>query len=287
MPTPTPTPDPTWEDLSGKWCAAEGDDCFVIDKAVKTITAAHGKQRIKRDADSAASARPPRGCFSGATLAVNGPDAAGLYACLEDVKAPKVTGSGIELSDAERSKARIWMGQDSVWNIVYYREAAKSAQSAKSKDAGGSECTDLSGRQAVRKWISDAPAQENGREDGVRGWGVGGDYDEYVDYTTYDQCADLSWVTLPTAGATAVSPELIMLFHKGTFVGPATQQTVSFPTDVKRIGDGKLSVTYVWAKEGQPLTHLTESSTSTFTWDESTSKVERTGELPPGYTGND
>ena len=54
-------------------------------------------------------------------------------------------------------------------------------------------CSDLTGMEAVAQWIDEVPPNPLGKEDGVNGWGVGGEYDRYVDYETYDACAGLSW----------------------------------------------------------------------------------------------
>lgn len=57
-------------------------------------------------------------------------------------------------------------------------------------------------------------------------------WDSKPQATNYNPCADLSAVVLTVQGATASSPDLALLFHRGTYVGTATPTAYPF-TDLE------------------------------------------------------
>lgn len=148
-------------------------------------------------------------------------------------------------------------------------------------------CADLTGAEAVLKWIGEVPPNPLGITEGVNGWGVGGDYDPYVDYETYDPCAALSWVAILTAGGSGSSDWVVMLFHEGEYVGTATEQPIPYGLKGSRISDGVIQLDYLFPKDGESTGSASGWAVSTFTWDEASASVLREGELPPSYTGTD
>lgn len=150
-------------------------------------------------------------------------------------------------------------------------------------------CSDLTGPEAVLKWIGQVPPNplEHVRGDGINGWGVGGDYDGYVDYTTYDPCAALSWVAFMTAGGSGSSDWVVMLFHGGEYVGTATEEPVDYGVKGSRLLDSVIQLNYRFPKDGESTATASGSAVSIFTWDAESDSVIREGELPPFYTGTD
>lgn len=102
---------------------------------------------------------------------------------------------------------------------------------------------------------------------------------DLADPSTYDPCADLSWILVPY-GTGESAQHAIMLFNDGRYVGTASWQTFAGAPDVERTADGQLDVTYRY-HTGVPEV---DSSTfhSTFTWDEASQSVLHEGEFPFG-----
>lgn len=148
-------------------------------------------------------------------------------------------------------------------------------------------CADLTGSEAVLKWIGEVPPHPLGLTEGINGWGVGGDYDPYVDYETYDPCAALSWVAILTAGGSGSSDWVVMIFHEGDYVGTATEQPIPYGLKGSRISDSVIQLDYLFPKDGESTAAASGWAVSTFTWDEESASVLREGELPPSYTGTD
>ncbi|CAM3106327.1 hypothetical protein BST27_17435 [Mycobacterium intermedium] len=57
---------------------------------------------------------------------------------------------------------------------------------------------------------------------------TGKPWDSKPQSSNYNPCADLSAVVLTVQGATASSPDLALLFHRGTYVGTATPSAYPF-----------------------------------------------------------
>jgi hypothetical protein len=56
--------------------------------------------------------------------------------------------------------------------------------------------------------------------------------------SNYDPCADLSTILLTVEKATASSPVQALLFHRGTYIGPATWKAYAFTTLDKAQSNG-------------------------------------------------
>lgn len=102
-----------------------------------------------------------------------------------------------------------------------------------------------------------------------------------ADTSLYDPCADLSAIAVTVEYATGSSPWMIMLFHRGEYLGTATQQPVGMGQLMQRRADDLLAVTYLYPKPGESNAERSGKATSTFTWDESTQEVVMAGDLPP------
>lgn len=62
---------------------------------------------------------------------------------------------------------------------------------------------------------------------------------------TFDPCVTLSAVIITVEGATGSSPNQVLLFHKGEFVGPATRENLGFTSlDPGHTTDDTVGVTY-------------------------------------------
>lgn len=97
----------------------------------------------------------------------------------------------------------------------------------------------------------------------------------------YDPCTALSWVVVSVAGGTASSPSQVALFHRGDFLGGATDKAYGFTPTVTRLADDRIEVTYRWPQANESNAEASGRSVSQFTWDEQTHAVQRTGDLPP------
>jgi hypothetical protein len=100
---------------------------------------------------------------------------------------------------------------------------------------------------------------------------------------TYDPCAALSWIVVPIQGATGSSPHQVALYHRGEFIGVATEISYGFWPDVERLSDEEIEITYRWPQAGEGNAEASGRSPVRFAWDEATGSVVMTGELPPGY----
>ena len=134
------------------------------------------------------------------------------------------------------------------------------------------ECSGLTGEEALAAWGPDVPIYNDWP------WWLEG-----ADTSTYDECADLSWITLEIEGATASSPVQIMLFHRGEYIGTTASEPIGFYPDVVRVDDATIEVTYTWPKEGEANAEASGSSVSVFTWSETEQRVIHSGEWPPGH----
>lgn len=103
---------------------------------------------------------------------------------------------------------------------------------------------------------------------------------EYASTDTYDQCAALSWIVLPIEMGTVSSPNQILLFHHGEYVGTATEQAYGFWPDVVRVDDATINVTFRWPLDGESNAEASGTSVATFAWDDASGAVVMSGELP-------
>lgn len=136
---------------------------------------------------------------------------------------------------------------------------------------GSDDCSGLTAREAVDRWASEVPLPEEGHP-----YAPGA-----ATLETYEPCAALSWMVLPVAHATASSPNQIMLFHHGGYIGTATSKVYGFTPDVIRVDDDSVQVTWHWPQDGDPNAGPTGRSTAQFVWDDGAGKVVMTGEVPP------
>jgi hypothetical protein len=97
----------------------------------------------------------------------------------------------------------------------------------------------------------------------------------------YDACAALSWAVVSVEGGTPSSPNAILLFHDGTFLGTATKVQYPFDPTVTRTAADAIHVTYRYAKPSDANANPSGTTNATFTWDTASSKVEMTGSVPP------
>ncbi|WNY35152.1 LppP/LprE family lipoprotein [Curtobacterium flaccumfaciens] len=102
-----------------------------------------------------------------------------------------------------------------------------------------------------------------------------------ADYSGYDACAPLSWSVVEPEFATAGSPCTILLFHEGRYLGTATAEQYAFEPTIERRSESAVTVTYKFAKAGEPNAAPSGRTTATFTWNDETGRVDMTGDTPP------
>ncbi|MFB2555658.1 LppP/LprE family lipoprotein [Herbiconiux liangxiaofengii] len=136
-------------------------------------------------------------------------------------------------------------------------------------------CGPADGRQAAAAAIAALPAPE-GLSDAV--WDAEG-----ADYSGYDPCAALSWTVVTLQYATVSSPNAVLLFHSGTYLGTATSTPYGFTPAVERLSDDSISVTYRFTQGTESNAEASGRATATFSWNAATGSVDMTGDVPPGY----
>ena len=102
-----------------------------------------------------------------------------------------------------------------------------------------------------------------------------------ADYSGYDACAPLSWSVVEPEFATAGPPYAILLFHEGRYLGTATAEQYAFEPTIERRSESAVTVTYKFAKAGEPNAAPSGRTTATFTWNDETGRVDMTGDTPP------
>lgn len=150
--------------------------------------------------------------------------------------------------------------------------------SSASPTASEASCTDLTGQQALEKWIGKVPQAFPGSN---FAWTT-----KYADTQHYDPCADLSWVATTVDGATVSSPYAVLLFHHGEYVGPATEKPQGFGPRISRVDGRTLRITYTYTVGSEANAAASGRATSTFTWNDAAHRVDRTGDLPPTDDGS-
>ena len=132
-------------------------------------------------------------------------------------------------------------------------------------------CGELDAAQAAERWIDEVPPVPTLAD---REWTV-------ADRGGYDPCAELSWIAVTLAGGTVSTPYHIMLFHRGEYLGTATETAYGFSPGIERIGDGAIRVSYRWPRDGEANAAASGRSIATFTWNAQSGEVDFSGELPP------
>lgn len=97
----------------------------------------------------------------------------------------------------------------------------------------------------------------------------------------YDPCADLSWAIVTIPGATGASPNQIMLFHRGEYLGTATLDAYAFVPTVTRTSDSSIAVIYHYLLPGESTATRSGKAYATFTWSDAEGRVIMEGEVPP------
>ena len=98
-----------------------------------------------------------------------------------------------------------------------------------------------------------------------------------------DECNTLAWVQATVAGATGSSPNHVLFFVDGQFVGTATAEPYAF-TYVESETDDTVTVRYRWLNEGDPTANPTGGPAHIrYQWDGT--QVVMLDPLPPEVTG--
>ncbi|MGO2750276.1 MAG: LppP/LprE family lipoprotein [Pseudoclavibacter sp.] len=101
------------------------------------------------------------------------------------------------------------------------------------------------------------------------------------DRETWNSCAPLSYAVATLEGGTASTPNHILLFHGGEFVGTATTDAYGFFPEVQQLSDTLITVTYRYPLPGEPNAAPSGEAVATYAWDAATQSVVMDGELPP------
>lgn len=134
------------------------------------------------------------------------------------------------------------------------------------------KCVLMSGPEALASAIHQVPAPgKNYRWD-----------PDKADFTGYNPCRPFSWIVLRVAGATGSSPQQIMFFYRGEFVGRATKQAFGFSPTINRIATNKIKVTFTWAQNNEPNAKASGKAESVYTLMPANKMVRHSGQLPPG-----
>ncbi|WP_113722803.1 LppP/LprE family lipoprotein [Arcanobacterium haemolyticum] len=140
---------------------------------------------------------------------------------------------------------------------------------------GCSDCASTTGEEALKNASTQiAPAWEGLKDGAVENWDL-----KAADTSTYDSCAQLSWIVIPTGKPGEDSPYNIALFHNGVFSGTAEARPYLGEPKISRVSDTEIQIERTWyldEKRSQP-----KPAVATYKWDDSTSRTVRTGSLPP------
>ncbi|RLY94518.1 LppP/LprE family lipoprotein [Kocuria tytonicola] len=155
--------------------------------------------------------------------------------------------------------------------------ATASAPAPESRPQAASDgCPNDSPDYALRTAAPLLPPPFGPDEPNNPGWAI-----DSADTSTYDGCADLSWISVVAAGGTVSSPETIMLFSNGFYLGTASATHFGFEPKVERVDDATLKVTYRYPLEGDANAAPRGRAVSTFHYDAATGRVVHSGEFPP------
>lgn len=139
--------------------------------------------------------------------------------------------------------------------------------------AAEASCASVTAQQALESALPQVPQFDDGER---WAWDA-----STADTGGFSDCAQLSWITVGIQGATGSSPYQILLFHRGEFIGPATERAYGFAPRVQRIDDAAIQVTYRWAGPGETTAGASQTAVSVFRWNELRGAADRAGELPP------
>lgn len=144
------------------------------------------------------------------------------------------------------------------------------APDSPSGSAVADTCSSMNAAEALATWAPTVP----------EGWDGPWDVDA-VDLSTYDDCAALSWLVLPSSLGETYALHHILVFHHGEFVGTATEHPWMYYPHVELDVDGEaLLVTYRWEGETTDDSVYMRSAESSFTWNANAERLERAGDLP-------
>lgn len=146
---------------------------------------------------------------------------------------------------------------------------ATSEPDPKAGDDADAACGDMTAEEAMYAGLEQAPAPQWDSAE----WAP----DHAVPERDYDPCASLSSISLPVDSASGPSPVLIMLYHKGEYVGVATPEARKIG-NIERNSDSQITVEYIYTKDGEDLATSSGRTYATFTWNGD--KVVMEGELP-------
>lgn len=134
-------------------------------------------------------------------------------------------------------------------------------------------CSSLTEEEAFQQSVADVPLPSFLPD---RAW-----VPAIADEAGYDPCAALSWITVVIDGATVSSPNHIMLFHEGEYLGTATKIAYGFTPRVERVDDATIRVTYRYLMPGEANAQASGQAVATFTWDAASQSVTMQGDVPP------
>ncbi|CAL8898881.1 LppP/LprE family lipoprotein [Kocuria varians] len=153
---------------------------------------------------------------------------------------------------------------------------APAAQAASSSAATSDDCGPENGQQAAKRWIPVLTPPFGADKADQGSWDT-----ENVDTSTYDECQELSSITVHTKGGTASSPNTVMLFHRGAYMGTATNGSFGFTPKVERVTDSTVRVTFRFPKDGDSNAEPTGTAVSTYSWNDDAGQLAHEGQLPP------
>lgn len=148
--------------------------------------------------------------------------------------------------------------------------ATTSAAAAGGSGTCGSDTATVAVRQAAAALTRPIPAVPSARWDPT-----------HADTSAYDPCAALSWAVLSVTDGTPSSPNAILLFHDGAFLGTATSTQYPFEPTVTRSSAASIAVTYRYVRAGDANADPSGTTHATFTWDARTRTVRMGGTVPP------
>jgi hypothetical protein len=131
-------------------------------------------------------------------------------------------------------------------------------------------CGTADAATAVRRAVATMHAPE------VGSWDAGA-----ADTDGYDPCAALSWAVVGVVDGTPSSPNAILLFHDGRFLGTATATQYPFEPTVIRRSPDTIAVAYRYAKPADANADPTGTTLAMFTWSTTDSQVYMSGDTPP------
>ena len=194
----------------------------------------------------------------------------GLAACSSDESTTDSTGNSAPTSGSQSSVAptTTTTPQTSESSPKHKPEPTRKPRDTKPRP----QCGNLSAQELLATHVDKLPPPPSTEDS----WDT-----EHAGIGLYDPCAELSPIDITVEGATATSPHHIMFFHKDQYLGTATPQPRSFAPDMKLLNTQAVSVTYCYAKPGDPKDRPSGRAHVNFIWDHAKKKVIMDGNLPP------